>query len=1302
MARRILRSIGWVLGLFASLAAIALIIVAAYLLLFDYPQEVRKTLETRMTEAIGREVKVGQFSIDLPKYAFSLRDLEIAARDPEAAPTLEVEEILGSIALSDLFQLQLHLAEIRVTGLTLRLPESGPEGMLARLPFGEGDRGRVSVEADRIVLEQANLVYADDAIPWSFDAGDVSFQVDRIGARRFRGNLSYQNGRLLLEDGAALPASLDARFELDAGELLLEELHATTDVGELYALGKVRMVGIPEGRLNVSGEVHVDKLASEATDLDAGAIRSNPLQFRGQLEILGERRVFRGRAALTEAELFGVPLEDWQANLFWDGSVLRLSEATGRLAGGNASLDIHQSWPPQKAPASVQLEVGEASLGSILSALSDAPVPWTSRVGAKATLSVSLTEPAILDARFQAQGVAPETPEEGRESLAFALGGTYHEGDVELFYGRFETEHTTLTLEGHYPGKGPVELLLQLESSDLSATDRLQLDVRRLANVEQPDLPELWGVEGRGSASGRLTARLPHLTFEGELAGEDVRFREVDWGQVRARVELGGGTLRIDTLSARRGESLAEVTGRIRVGRGGAGATDFEVTASVGLWPARDLLTFVGSSLPVSGSLSGKLDLASRLGSLDGTGSVSLEGVEIFGETVASAAARLTFDGSRMRATDISLRGDDLLVEGDAELDVATRDIAGSLRIERYPVRRPELTRWGIGGLGSLLSGTLSIDGTLDRPDLKLSASSDTLELAGRTASDTRLEARILGSALEANVRVTGEGFDASADVAGELEPGGVMSGRGRWSGFDVSPLVFADGPASFRMLSDGDWRFELRLSAPESLSVSARVSNVVVENENLRFVSLKPVDLQLSGSQLTLDELALSEASGQLRLGGTFDLETERVDLKAGGTVNMAILESFYPWLSPNGDVDVTAHLSGSWSRPSLTGSAEVKGGSLRLTGFPQAIGDIRGSVVFDARTVRLAELNAVFGTAPVTLSGTVSLDGITPDALELTMKGEGMRLRYPEGLVATVDADLTLAGTRDGQLLSGDIVVQDAVWTRDYELTSGMFREREEVQLLDELEGEVPLENLRFDIDITAPGTLRIRNSFATVEARAELELGGTFQKPVLMGRTEVERGELFFLGQRYNITTGKVEFVDPTRIEPFIDLSAESRVRSYRVILRVSGTPDRFYPELSSDPPLRTVDILRLLSGASERDILIGTEEEELAGVGAASLLTERLTQEVGKRAERLFGLDRFSINPFLVGQFSDPTARVSIGKRFRQDLSVNYSTNVNRTTETLILIEYTPEGPVTWIVSRDEFGHLGVDLTFRKTF
>ena len=41
------------------------------------------------------------------------------------------------------------------------------------------------------------------------------------------------------------------------------------------------------------------------------------------------------------------------------------------------------------------------------------------------------------------------------------------------------------------------------------------------------------------------------------------------------------------------------------------------------------------------------------------------------------------------------------------------------------------------------------------------------------------------------------------------------------------------------------------------------------------------------------------------------------------------------------------------------------------------------------------------------------------------------------------------------------------------------------------------------------------------------AELTLRGTYDRPQLFGRAEIERGEVFFEGKRYNVRRGVVDF-------------------------------------------------------------------------------------------------------------------------------------------------------------------------------
>jgi autotransporter translocation and assembly factor TamB len=115
----------------------------------------------------------------------------------------------------------------------------------------------------------------------------------------------------------------------------------------------------------------------------------------------------------------------------------------------------------------------------------------------------------------------------------------------------------------------------------------------------------------------------------------------------------------------------------------------------------------------------------------------------------------------------------------------------------------------------------------------------------------------------------------------------------------------------------------------------------------------------------------------------------------------------------------------------------------------------------------------------------------------------------------------------------------------------------------------------------------------------ANADLSLRGTYDRPIVTGHADIERGEVTFEGRRYRISRGTMDFTNPARIEPFFDVEAETNVRvpgqTYRVTVAFAGTSEQLRPTLSSDPPLPTADVLALLFS----DVGRGTE----GGAGAA---------------------------------------------------------------------------------------------------
>jgi autotransporter translocation and assembly factor TamB len=264
-----------------------------------------------------------------------------------------------------------------------------------------------------------------------------------------------------------------------------------------------------------------------------------------------------------------------------------------------------------------------------------------------------------------------------------------------------------------------------------------------------------------------------------------------------------------------------------------------------------------------------------------------------------------------------------------------------------------------------------------------------------------------------------------------------------------------------------------------------------------------------------------------------------------------------------------------------------------------------------------------------------------------------------------------------------------------------------------------------LSFDIRLIAPSTLEIDNNLARIVASADLTLRGTYDKPALFGRAEVDRGELWFEGKRYLLTRGNIDFTNPTRIEPSFDFEAETRARApgetYRVTVRilgalVDGTPQRMTIDLLSDPPLPQVDILTLLLGdaGSTQDPELralqrpDTAEQGLIQARAARLLASPISSNVGRVVEQTFGIDTFQITPMLTDPTQQssrlsPGARLTIGKRISDRVYLTYSRSLTSAArDQIILLEYDQNDRLSWVVTQNEDRTYALDVRVRHIF
>jgi translocation and assembly module TamB len=352
--------------------------------------------------------------------------------------------------------------------------------------------------------------------------------------------------------------------------------------------------------------------------------------------------------------------------------------------------------------------------------------------------------------------------------------------------------------------------------------------------------------------------------------------------------------------------------------------------------------------------------------------------------------------------------------------------------------------------------------------------------------------------------------------------------------------------------------------------------------------------------------------------------------------------------------------------------------------------------------------------GGGRVQFGGRIGLDGYEPGELDVTARGSDMHLRVPEGVRSVVDADLSLRGTFKSPTLGGTVTVKSALWNRRVDTPGSIFdlaSRRSAGPGAPAPADAAPTVPLKFDLQLLMPSTLRVENNLARLVASADLTLKGTYDRPVIAGHADVERGEVTFEGRRYHITHGTMDFTNPARIEPFFDVEAETNVRvpgqTYRVTVALAGTSEQLRPTFNSDPPLPTSDVLALLFSNVQRTGTqdIGPElralrdpnqtQTDILTTRATQAITSGLSSEVGKVVEQTFGVDTFQLTPSFIDPYSqqtsrlNPTARLTIGKRISERVYLTFSRSLGTTiNDQIVLLEIEESDRIAWILSRNE--------------
>lgn len=692
---------------------------------------------------------------------------------------------------------------------------------------------------------------------------------------------------------------------------------------------------------------------------------------------------------------------------------------------------------------------------------------------------------------------------------------------------------------------------------------------------------------------------------------------------------------------------------------------------------AGDLLADV--SLPVAGGA--RLRLSGKLGaSRDSRLGATLEAPAL--QTTAHLHAERDGDSSWtgwIRADDGAEGWADVRLRGDLRGGIA----AAAGQIGRWRTRRGPAEGLAPGLLADLLEASIGwsagAPGPLARLSLLDQNADGTLEKWGEGRLDWQ----------EGSLHLTLTRESPPLRLQARIAPGGAWPYRVE----GVAPTSQVEVTAAARLLTVFGGSVVLAGTLrPWSWEASVDLERFALLSAGHEWLASGPVRGSGSPAGWRLDPIRLEGEAGTLEV---------QVDPASGGVHARGDLSAapLGRWL---GEAEVAGRVRADllWSPGGGSrGSLALEGFRLASGLFPFPVDDLGGSVALEADRLRIEDLQGKAGSGTFTLRGDVPLPG-SQRPWSLALAARGVPIRQPPGLSGLGDLDLRLEGPASFPRIEGEARLGQGVYT----LPEEMLRVGGAGMTLEFGDFLPPAARaLRVEVSLRSE-QLWLRSEYTRLECRGAVEVSGTLARPALRGQlAAVEGGEVRFNDVRYRVVSGLMEFTGGTRLDPRVDLQAETERGDYLVHLEVRGTLGDLRAGLRSDPPLPTPEIVRLLTTGrvgEETTGVPGGQAGGLAGGLVGSVVGGRVLAPLESGLQSFLPVDTLDIDPLAVSGQGDPTARITLGKRLSRRVTLSYSGNLAGSQEDLYQLRYRLQPGIELIASREDDGSIGGDLRYSR--
>jgi translocation and assembly module TamB len=1274
----------------------------------------------------------------------------------------QIQERTGARAEIEKFRFNIWRLQVRLDGVTVHGLEGIDEPPLFRAARVDAGLRIVSILRRQAALDELIIERPQTSIRIGKDGKNNLPPFPRSASKRnWRDTLfSIRIGRLELRDGSA--DFNDRRVPLDVrGQNLAFDLHYQAPAGDPdFYVGDLTWQRIEVGSkrnlpflfdLSTKFTLHRDSLEIDDlvctlphSELDLRAELSSfarpnwNLHYRGRISLSDVRRIFRapktpdgiadfsGQARYApdpanssdwtgsghyKAHDINMPYQWFHSSGMESGGDYEISNGALRVPNLRAralrgSLDGKLTMDFRGLVFRTETRLRGASLAAALNAVNNPSLPvnplhWDAALDVD---SVNTWESNFHD--FRSTGTThwqpPGNLDPGRIPVTALIHYDYsmRRNAVDISNGEITTPKMQLNMNG-FLGADDSALEVSFRAEELGQWDDF------ITAVRGPEASPRT-ITGSVTWNGRVLGPLIGPTFVGHMHAMEAHYDKLYWNDIAGEMEYSPDDFHLTGTRVRRGGASADVDLGLQLDRNWnfVPGSSWSLTARMEHAPSESLQEMFGTHYPVRGFLSGQLRGGGTRARPQLDSNFTFDQIEAGTFRFDRLTADLHVESNEIHLSHAELSKGDERLAGDVLYhprdEEAVFDIRGTaVSLENIP----EIQTAGLP-IGGKLSFTLRGGGPLRAPsgeatlrvvNLKLGAEVQG-NFGGQLSSDGR-KARLTVSSDLAHGMLEGA---VSMNLSGDRAIAGQLTVKQ----FDLDPLIAAG--LHLRQLtghSSADGVFTISGAARDldAIEVNADITRISFDYELVQLANDQDIKITYRRNEVRIGQAHIHGADTDFHLEGSARFDRDKpLRFTLSGGVNLQLVRGLLPALQARGRAEANMSIEGTMARPRVTGRASVRDAAATYGDFPIGLSRLNGDLLFDKTRLVFDRMKAESGGGQLLLSGSVTY-GEGPLRYDVSAATSVVRVRYPAGMSWLVGGTIQLSGTTTAALLSGRVLVQRLLFAGGVDLAS-FFAASTETDNAPATTSSF-LQNLAFDVEGQTAVGARIEWSGAQVEMDGNVRLRGTFGRPVLLGHIHLLGGQMPFRGNTYQLTRGEINFSNPFRLDPILNVEATSTISQYQVTIDFSGPASRLTLNYRSDPPLPDSDIIALLALGSPGESSALRSQSNSQNYGATALLSEAISTGLGGRIERLFGVSQFRVDPFVAGTAteSNAAARITIEQQVKNKLTLTYSTNAATSNQyQLIQVEYAVKRDLSVVFLRDINGTNGLDIKWVKHF